>query len=70
MTGEQPADLRETVREHYAVAATAAAQGSIADECCCDPQPVKIDDIFGASLYSASERDQLPVEAIAVSRLR
>ncbi|MFI0469191.1 arsenite methyltransferase [Saccharopolyspora sp. 5N102] len=66
MTSE-PADLRETVREHYAAAATSAAQGGIADECCCGPQPVKIDDIFGASLYAASERDQLPVEAVAVS---
>ena len=46
-------DLRETVRARYAVAATTSD--------CCGPE-----DGFGAALYDAAEREELPVEAVTV----
>ncbi|MEV4314878.1 arsenite methyltransferase [Actinocrispum sp. NPDC049592] len=54
-------DLREAVRARYAAAATAVTE----DGDCCGP--VEVDDNFGSTLYSASERDELPAEAIAAS---
>ena len=70
-------DLREQVRSRYAAAASAvtnrdalavvdAGCGPAENGSCCggtgDAQ-----DAFGASLYSASEQDELPTEAIAAS---
>jgi arsenite methyltransferase len=55
----EPADLREEVRARYAAAATAVVEGGGG---CCGPQSA-----FGASLYAASEQDELPAEAIAAS---
>ena len=49
-------ELREAVRARYAAAAT--GQG------CCGPAN---DDSFGANLYSSTDRDQLPAEAVAAS---
>ena len=50
--------IHETVRQHYAVAAVRAAQGS---SCCSDPETI------GANLYSALERDELPDAAVLAS---
>ncbi|MFJ8963254.1 arsenite methyltransferase [Lentzea sp. NPDC102401] len=57
-------ELRETVRARYAVAATAVTQGGGG---CCGPQAVEVDATFGATLYPAAQRDELPTEAVAAS---
>lgn len=57
-------ELRETVRARYAAAATAVTQGGGG---CCGPQAVEVDENFGATLYPAAERDELPAEAVAAS---
>jgi len=59
-------DLRETVRARYAAAATAVTESG-ANSDCCGPQAVEVDDSFGSTLYGASERDELPAEAVAAS---
>jgi arsenite methyltransferase len=51
-------DLREAVRARYAAAATAVTK----TDCCAEP-----DGNFGATLYGAAERDELPAEAVAAS---
>ncbi|MFF4762085.1 arsenite methyltransferase [Streptomyces sp. NPDC001292] len=56
--------LRETVRLRYAAAAVKVTDGGTA---CCGPQPVEVDENFGATLYAADERDALPAEAVAAS---
>ncbi|MEV0319844.1 arsenite methyltransferase [Streptomyces sp. NPDC050658] len=61
---EHPTDLRESVRLRYAAAATHVTAGGTA---CCGPQPVEIDENFGATRYAADERDTLPAEAVAAS---
>jgi SAM-dependent methyltransferase len=75
-------DLREQVREHYAAAAAAVtgATGLTALEVidagsCCAPAaeasccsgPSEVDERFGADLYSAAERGEVPVAALAAS---
>ncbi|NKE57628.1 arsenite methyltransferase [Lentzea sp. PSKA42] len=60
----QQTELRETVRARYAAAATAVAQ---AGGGCCGPGGVEVDENFGATLYAAADRDQLPAEAVAAS---
>lgn len=57
-------ELRETVRARYAAAATAVVQGGGG---CCGPQTVEVDETFGATLYPAAQRDELPAEAVAAS---
>ncbi|APB00229.1 arsenite methyltransferase [Nocardia seriolae] len=69
---EQGNELRETVRERYAAAAVAVAGGGTAEDCCgggdcCATGAIDIDENFGASLYRAAERDQLPIQAVAAS---
>ena len=61
---EQSTDLRETVRQRYAAAAVQVTEGGTA---CCGPQAIEIDDNFGSTLYAATERDELPAEAVAAS---
>ncbi|MFE9773684.1 arsenite methyltransferase [Streptomyces sp. NPDC005931] len=61
---ELSTDLRETVRRRYAAAAVQVIEGGTA---CCGPQPVEIDETFGAALYTADERGGLPAEAVAAS---
>jgi arsenite methyltransferase len=60
--------VRDAVRDRYAAAATSvlAASGPTCDESCC-PTPVEVDDRFGSALYSAGERGELPVAAVAAS---
>jgi len=60
-------DLREVVRERYAEAARAASEGE-AEGCgcgpgsCCGPEPG-----FGAELYAAEQRGELPEAAVLAS---
>ncbi|MEU0406653.1 arsenite methyltransferase [Streptomyces griseorubiginosus] len=61
---DQSTDLRETVRQRYAAAATKVAEGGTG---CCGPDPVEVDENFGSTLYAADERDTLPAEALAAS---
>jgi SAM-dependent methyltransferase len=67
-TAEQ---LREEVRAHYAATAAAVKGLSLASACCsagsCAPETVQVDESFGAELYSADERAELPAEAVAAS---
>jgi arsenite methyltransferase len=67
-------DIREKVRERYAAAATAVAEGTGSD-CCgttagCGPDIASIDEngpeVFGGGLY-AEERDALPNAAVEAS---
>ncbi|SFR03173.1 Methyltransferase domain-containing protein [Lentzea waywayandensis] len=57
-------ELRETVRARYAAAATAVVEGGGG---CCGPQTAEIDETFGATLYPAAQRDELPAAAVAAS---
>src|SRR5664280_612358 len=67
-------DLRDQVRDRYAAAATAVADGtqaccaeSAADASCCAPEGVAVEEGFGAELYSSDERAGLPTEAVLAS---
>jgi arsenite methyltransferase len=66
MTDQQQFELRETVRARYAQAATVVADGGVANDCC-GSAAVEVDANFGASLYAAADRDQLPIAATAAS---
>ena len=59
-------ELRETVRERYAAAATSVKRGMAADdvveEACCDPA-----DGYGLKFYDITERGALPDEAVLAS---
>jgi arsenite methyltransferase len=56
-------EVRETVREKYAAAARAAAQG-LASGCC---SPADESGVFGAALYSESDEHEAPDAAISAS---
>ena len=67
--------LREQVRARYAAAAVTVTSGqgtaSCCDDCgdggpCCGPT-LEVDDTFGSALYASTERDSLPVAAVAAS---
>lgn len=75
-------DLREVVRSRYAEAALAVSAHTRralavvdATQSCCTPSENasccggtgEVGDAFGASLYSASEQDELPAAAVAAS---
>src|SRR4051794_10581171 len=74
MTGEQ---RRDQVRSRYAEAATRVLEtgtGASGGDGCCGPgrscggpDAVEVDDNFGSALYSAGERGELPVAAVAAS---
>jgi arsenite methyltransferase len=62
-------DIRETVREKYAVAARAVAEQQASAACC---SPIEVTDsdkaqVFGASLYDESDTAGAPVSAVAAS---
>jgi arsenite methyltransferase len=65
--------LREQVRQRYAAAATTVTAGHGHASCCddsggcCGPTAVEVDDTFGSVIYDASDRDSLPVAAVAAS---
>src|SRR5215218_3738723 len=73
MTEMETSDgLRERVRERYAAAATTVTAGHGHASCCddggcCGPMVAEVDDTFGSVLYSAIDRDGLPVAAVAAS---
>ena len=66
-------ELREQVRSRYAQAASAITAGGAntelltAESCCGSSGPVDLDEIFGATLYSANQHAELPAEAVAAS---
>ncbi|MGH3777688.1 MAG: arsenite methyltransferase [Pseudonocardiaceae bacterium] len=66
---KQTTDLRDEVRRRYAAAATAVCTG--AQPSCCDTSgavdEADIGDGFGGQLYDATDRDSLPVQAVAAS---
>ncbi|MFI6166177.1 arsenite methyltransferase [Nocardia sp. NPDC051052] len=66
MTDQQQIELRETVRTRYAQAARTVTAGGVAEDCC-GTDPIAVDQTFGASLYGAEDRDQLPIQAAAAS---
>jgi arsenite methyltransferase len=69
--------VREQVRARYAAAAltVTADQGTASccdDTCgdgglCCGPTVLEVDDTFGGALYAATDRESLPVSAVAAS---
>jgi arsenite methyltransferase len=69
--------LREQVRERYAAAAVTVTSGQGTASCCddtggnggscCGPTVLEVDDTFGSALYAATDRDSLPVSAVAAS---
>jgi arsenite methyltransferase len=62
-------ELREAVRQRYADAASVVSKGRAACDCgggeCCEH--VSEDGGYGAALYRASERDELPETAVLAS---
>ena len=64
MTMPDADQVREQVRERYATAATAVAEGGPG---CCGPTALVADQMFGSALYAAGDRDSLPVAAVAAS---
>ncbi|MFC7623689.1 arsenite methyltransferase [Microlunatus sp. GCM10028923] len=80
MTGITGAEqeLVELVRQRYASAASSVTAGGERAGCggaeaessgasCCGPEPVEVSETFGSTLYAATERDELPVAAVAAS---
>jgi arsenite methyltransferase len=71
--------LRDQVRERYAAAASTVTSGQGSASCgdevsccgdsggCCGPTVSEIDDTFGSALYTAADREGLPVAALAAS---
>ncbi len=70
---KQTTDLRDEVRRRYAAAATAVRAGAQPSCCGVDPSgatrevELEAGDGFGGQLYDATDRDVLPVEAVAAS---
>ena len=57
-------ELRESVRQRYAAAATAVTEGGRG---CCGGPAGEVDEGLGSALYGAAERAELPVESVAAS---
>ena len=65
------------MRERYAAAALTVTSGQGTASCCdddcgdggscCGPTVLEVDDTFGSALYAATDRDSLPVSAVAAS---
>ncbi len=68
---EQTTDLRDEVRRCYAAAATAVRTGAQPGCCGVDTSgavdEVEVGDGFGGQLYDVTDRDALPVQAVAAS---
>jgi ubiquinone/menaquinone biosynthesis C-methylase UbiE len=64
----EPTEIRETVRERYAAAATATAGG---DGGCCGGaatcSPAEETEVFGSRLYDETERENVPAGAVSAS---
>ena len=68
--GEFVTEIRETVRERYAEAATAVRKGSGSSGCCADGVDVTDRDgneVFGSALYGADDAAEAPDSAVAAS---
>src|SRR5215208_1264990 len=65
----EPRDIRETVREKYASAARAAAEGSASSSCCGPISLTDADDagVFGGGLYEDGETEGAPAGALGAS---
>jgi ubiquinone/menaquinone biosynthesis C-methylase UbiE len=63
---EQSKEIRETVRERYAAAATQVASTGSGPGCC-TPRETFDSEVFGAALYALSEHEQLPDTATLAS---
>jgi ubiquinone/menaquinone biosynthesis C-methylase UbiE len=63
---EQSKEIRETVRERYAAAATQVASTD-SQSGCCSPSETFDSEVFGAALYALSEHEQLPDTATLAS---
>jgi arsenite methyltransferase len=75
------AQTREQVRQRYATAAAAVTTGGTDSDAlgveaccaatesnsCCGPDPVQVEESFGAGLYSTDEQAELPGAALAAS---
>lgn len=70
---KQTTDLRDEVRRRYAAAATAVRTGAQPSCCGVDTSgavhevDIEVGDGFGGQLYDATDRDVLPVQAVAAS---
>ena len=73
-------ELRDRVRDRYATAARTVLAGEGNASCCdddscgaqgsgtrCGPTVLETDDTFGPALYTMSDRDSLPIAALAAS---
>jgi SAM-dependent methyltransferase len=67
-------DIRDEVRERYAAAARAVVSPEgrtplavVDSDQCCSGSGTGTQQVFGADLYAALDRDDLPVEAVAAS---
>jgi SAM-dependent methyltransferase len=73
MTGTADGELRDQVRERYAMGATAVTYGATnsdvltAESRCGSGGSVDLDDTFGAALYGADQHSELPTDAVAAS---
>jgi ubiquinone/menaquinone biosynthesis C-methylase UbiE len=69
MTGaKDPSDVRESVRDHYARAATEAVEASACcAPSCCGDKVLDVDDVRFRSLYEPEAREDLPDAAILAS---
>ncbi|MCL2090563.1 MAG: arsenite methyltransferase [Micrococcales bacterium] len=65
-TGETADDIRETVRQRYAQAATQGSCGPAASSCCSSASSVT-KQVFGTDLYGATDLGLIPVAASDVS---
>ena len=64
---QEPAELREQVRQRYAAAATRVTGEGCCSAGSCAPETIEVDETFGAALYSTGERSELPMEALTAS---
>jgi ubiquinone/menaquinone biosynthesis C-methylase UbiE len=69
LTTPESDDIRETVREKYAVAARAGAQQAGASSCCGPISLTDADDtqVFGSALYEGTETEGAPSSAVQAS---
>ncbi len=71
MSDQTDTELREHVRARYAAAALTVVPGQTQDACCgdgCGCGPATAEEPgFGAGMYSTTEHEQLPVEALEAS---
>jgi arsenite methyltransferase len=68
--GMADTNLRDIVRDRYAKAARRViddATGPCCSAASCAPEGVRVDEGFGAGLYSADEQSELPAEVLAAS---